>query len=95
MGTCAFSNETTRGTDWKPSRTIECSGYNWGHHVGYTRGYMEINGHTTWGGDIDWLSVPSGTGTTLVEKEEGVVTPPSLPEDSLHGVTAPGDPCTE
>jgi hypothetical protein len=60
--------------------------------VGYTRGYMEINGHTTWGGDIDWVSVPSGIGNTLVEKEEGVGTPPSLPKDPLLVKTAPGDP---
>jgi hypothetical protein len=40
------------------------NGYNWKHHVRDTWKYI---GGTTWGGHKTWVSVPSGTGTTLVE----------------------------
>jgi hypothetical protein len=58
----------------------EYSGYKWGHHVGDRRGYVEINGRTTWREHINWVSVLDGTGTTLViRKGEGCNRPKRPP----------------
>jgi hypothetical protein len=60
--TCVFIKETARETDWKPSGTMcavdTIGDTTWGIH--------RIVRGTAWGGHIKWVSVPSGTGTTLV-----------------------------
>jgi hypothetical protein len=57
MGTCTFSEEIIRDSDETNAMNI-IGDTTWGIHI-ITRG-------TTRWGYIQWISVPSGTGTTLV-----------------------------